>query len=167
MTESAVVRNVTVVPATPATMEVAVNLFRVQLGEHEIFPAEQALREVTRTVLSNSSHGFILLAWAEPEFIGIAYAAAHLSAEHGGTVGWLEELYVAPERRGQGVGSTLLAAVISRAQQLGWRAVELEVVAGHERAVPLYLRHEFLPVSRARFTRACTAQGLVTPDYSA
>ena len=145
--------------ATAATLDVAVRLFRAQLIEHDIFPEEEALREVTRAVVSDATRGFILLASVEQAFVGIAYAAAHLSAEHGGIVGWLEELYVSPEWRGRGVGSSLLGEVIARAQVSSWRAVELEVVAGHERAVPLYLRHGFQPVSRARHTRVLAQPG--------
>ena len=139
--------------ATPANLDAAVRLFRDQLREHDIFPPEEALREVTRAVLSDQRHGFILLAGTDAEPVGIAYAAAHLSAEHGGIVGWLEELYVVPECRGCGVGSSLLAQVVAKAHALGWCAIELEIVAGHERALPLYLRHEFVAVNRARFTR--------------
>jgi GNAT superfamily N-acetyltransferase len=95
-----------------------------------------------------------LLAHSADEIVGVAYAAAHLSAEHGGTIGWLEELYVRPAARGGGIGSALLRAVTKRAGELQWRALELEVVAGHERAVPLYLRHGFSAASRARFTYA-------------
>jgi GNAT superfamily N-acetyltransferase len=153
------VAEVSVTPATAAALDVAVQLLRAQLSEHDIFPSEEALREVTCKVLSDPRHGFILLAAAGGEPVGIAYAAAHLSAEHGGSVGWLEELYVSPEWRGRGVGAVLLEEVHARAAELQWKALELEVVAGHERAVPLYLRHGFLPVSRARYTRLLSQPG--------
>ncbi len=139
--------------AEPRNLEAAVALLKAQLREHEIVTAETALRDVTRAVIDDARHGFMLLAWQRETAVGIAYAAAHLSAEHGGLIGWLEELYIEPVWRGRGIGSQLLADVISRAQQLEWRGVELEVVAGHERAVPLYERHGFAPLSRARFSR--------------
>jgi GNAT superfamily N-acetyltransferase len=132
--------------------EAAVQLLIAQLHEHEIFTPADALRDVVRTVVTDPRHGFMLLAAADEQPLGIAYAAAHLSAEHGGTIGWLEELYVRPEHRGRGAGAALLLEVIARAQALGWRAIELEVVSGHERAVPLYVRHGFLPLTRTRFS---------------
>ena len=144
---------VSVTRATGEQLETVVSLLTAQLAEHEIFPPEHRLREVAAAVFGAERHGFILLARAEQRFVGIAYAAAHLSAEHGGTVGWLEELYVAPDARGRGAGSALLSEVIRIAQQLKWRALELEVVAGHERAVPLYLRHQFQAAPRARYSR--------------
>ena len=136
-----------------ATVETAVKLLQAQLREHDIETPAELLRDVVTRVELDARGGFMLLAQNDSEAIGIAYAAAHLSAEHGGTIGWLEELYVVPQARGTGVGSALLAEVIARAQQLAWRGVEVEVVSGHERAVPLYLRHDFRPVSRARFSR--------------
>jgi GNAT superfamily N-acetyltransferase len=143
--------------AEVSDLAAAVSLLSAQLREHDIPASSAALHEVARAVISDSRHGFLLLAISEEQPIGIAYAAAHLSAEHGGTVGWLEELYVAPEWRGRGAGAALLEKVTKRAQELGWRGIELEVVAGHERAVPLYTRHGFLPLSRTRFSRIFTA----------
>ncbi|MBA2623220.1 MAG: GNAT family N-acetyltransferase [Chthoniobacterales bacterium] len=131
----------------------AVALLRAQLEEHDIETSLEDLREVTRTVLADGRFGFILLAAVNGEAVGLAYAAAHLSAEHGGTIGWLEELYVRPAWRGRGVGGRLVCDVITRAQELGWRGVELEIVAGHERAISLYLRNSFQPLARARFSR--------------
>ena len=108
-------------------------------------------------MLADPALGFILLAWVNQSAVGLAYAASHLSDEHGGVVGWLEEIYARPEARGRGIGAALLAAVIERGQKLGWRALELEVVEGHERAVPLYQRHGFQRNARTRFTRSLLA----------
>lgn len=142
-----------IVPCGAESVEAAVALLSAQLQEHDLVTSTEALREVTRTVVSDRRHGFILLAAANGKFVGIAYAAAHLSAEQGGMIGWLEELYVLPQWRGHGVGSSLLGEVVTRSRTLGWRGLELEIVAGHERAVALYRRHGFQPLSRSRFNR--------------
>ena len=140
-------------PVSEATIETAVTLLQAQLREHDIETEAELLRDVVVRVQSDARGGFMLLAHDGSEAVGIAFAAGHLSAEHGGTIGWLEELYVVPHVRGRGVGSAMLSEVIKRAQEASWRGVELEVVAGHERAVPLYRRLGFLPTPRARFTR--------------
>jgi GNAT superfamily N-acetyltransferase len=134
-------------------IESAVTLLTAQLHEHEIASDEQELRAVVEAVIADARHGFMLLAEQHRQVSGIAYVASHLSAEHGGIVGWLEELYVVPEQRGRGVGSVLLKEITQTVQKLGWRALELEVVAGHERAVPLYERHGFQALTRTRYTR--------------
>jgi hypothetical protein len=33
--------------------------------------------------------------------------------------------------------------VVARAKESGWRALDLEVEAGHQRAISLYARHQF------------------------
>ena len=145
--------NVSIAALSGSDIENAVALLMAQLVEHDIATPADRLRTVVETVAADARHGFILLASSRDRAIGIAYAAAHLSAEHGGTIGWLEELYVVPDWRARGVGSLLLADVVARAQELHWCGLELEVVAGHERAAALYLRHGFAATARARYTR--------------
>lgn len=54
--------------------------------------------------------------------------------------GYLANLFVLPERRGDGVGGSLLAAVLDRARREGLVRV---VLSPSEQAVPLYGRHGF------------------------
>ena len=147
------VDNVSIAAVSADDTEAAVQLLKAQLLEHEIATTEEALRGVVRMVLDDERRGFMLLAHTNGRAAGVAYAAAHLSAEHGGLIGWLEELYVVPEYRARGVGSALLADILARAERLNWRGVELEVVAGHERAAALYVRHGFIAAPRSRYTR--------------
>ncbi len=137
----------------PVHFDSALDLFEAQLREHQIESPGPALRSVVHEVMTCPSFGFILMAMLQGKAIGVAYAASHLSLEHGGIIGWLEELYVLPAFRGMGAGGTLLRETESRARGLGWRGLELEVVAGHERAIALYSRHGFLPLSRSRCCR--------------
>jgi GNAT superfamily N-acetyltransferase len=147
------VETISIKPVESDDFEAAIALFDAQLREHDIITSTDDLYDVVRAVTDNPSLGFLLLAMTEDTPTGVAYAASHLSLEHGGMIGWLEELYVLPQRRGCGIGSRLLTEVIARARELNWRGIELEVVAGHERAVPLYIRHNFQPLSRSRFCR--------------
>src|SRR6516165_1813439 len=105
-----------------------------QLGEHGVDASADRLSRLLEAVVANEGRGFVLLARADEQVIGVAYAASRLSAEHSGLVAWLEELYVAPSYRSQGIGSALLAAVLERAQKAGVVAVDLEVDASHSRA---------------------------------
>jgi GNAT superfamily N-acetyltransferase len=129
-------------------------LFEAQLREHEIETASDNLRKAVQRVVAEPRYGFILVAVEDggPP-IGVAYAASLLSVEHGGISGWLEELYVMPQRREQGIGSRLIAEVLAQARKRGWRALDLEVDITHERAAALYLRHQFRPLARSRFYR--------------
>jgi GNAT superfamily N-acetyltransferase len=107
-------------------VDALVALFDAQLKEHSIETSEENLRTVIGAVIADMRYGFILAAAApDGSVVGAAYASSLLSFEHGGVSGWLEELYVLPEWRGQGIGSQLLTAVIARAKSLGWRALDL------------------------------------------
>ena len=108
---------------------------------------------VLEQVVSDDSHGFLLLASRGSQPVGVAYVAIILSAEHCGKVGWLEELYVAPKHRSKGVGRALLGAVIKQARELGIIAIDLEIDAAHRRAARLYRRFGFRSLDRSRWVR--------------
>ncbi len=131
----------------------AAALFAMQLAEHDLQRSPEELVSALTTLLAEPDHGFVLLALSEQNPIGAAYAARMLSLEHGGWIGWLEELYVLPSSRNRGVGSALLAATIAEAAARGWGALDLELDSSHERAISLYQRNRFLPLHRTRFVR--------------
>ncbi len=128
-------------------------LFEKQLAEHGIGRSQEELASPLTTLLAEPEHGFVLLAVARQNPIGAAYAARILSLEHGGWMGWLDELYVVPAWRNRGVGSALLEATIAGATARGWGALDLELDSDHERVVPLYQRNQFHPLHRTRFVR--------------
>lgn len=146
-------------PVDAEMLDAVVALFAAQLDEHEIATCRDDLRLVIRTVITDQRYGFMLAArGSDGSPIGVVYASSLLSLEHGGVSGWLEELYVLPQWRGQGIGSRLIEHAIVKARELGWRAVDLEVDASHRRAISLYLRHQFRPHSRNRFYRILQRQ---------
>jgi GNAT superfamily N-acetyltransferase len=85
--------------------------------------------------------------------IGVAYLSFAWTIEHGGVLARLEELYVLPTWRSQGVGSLLLQAALDRAVSHGCNAIDLEIQTGHERASRLYARHGFNQLPRTRWLR--------------
>src|SRR5689334_9266865 len=97
--------SVSIRPVEFPDLDAAVALFDAQLREHDIITPVTDLRTVVRAVIAEASQGFLLLALAEEIPVGVAYAASHLSLEHGGIIGWLEELYVQPQYRSGGIGS--------------------------------------------------------------
>jgi GNAT superfamily N-acetyltransferase len=134
-------------------LSVVAALFEMQLAEHDVRRSQGELVSGLKTLLSEPQQGFVLSAVSEGKPVGVAYAARILSLEHGGWSGWLDELYVLPPWRGQGVGSALLAAVVAGAIERGWAALDLEVDSSHRRVIPLYSRNRFQPVHRTRFVR--------------
>ncbi|HWM29431.1 MAG TPA: GNAT family N-acetyltransferase, partial [Woeseiaceae bacterium] len=73
--------------------------------------------------------------------------------EHGGFSAWLEELYVEPELRAGGIGTSLLHAVLAECGSLGCAALDLEIDADHERVRGLYERNGFTALPRRRVVK--------------
>src|ERR1700736_5887889 len=120
------VASITLVDAE--TLDAVIGMLEAQLQEHQITRPRDDLRSVVQAVIADRRHGFMLVAKApDGSPIGVAYASSLLSLEHGGASGWLEELYVIPHWRGRGIGSHLIAEVVARAKDSGWRALDLEV----------------------------------------
>ncbi|KAB1198842.1 MULTISPECIES: N-acetyltransferase [Haloferax] len=61
------------------------------------------------------------------------------------TRGTVSNLFVVPERRGEGVGSRLLSAAEERLRDAGAEVVGLDVMAANESARRFYRRHGYRP----------------------
>jgi ribosomal protein S18 acetylase RimI-like enzyme len=142
-----------ILPASTNDCDESALLLVAQLSEHGVNAARQDLKMVLERAVAYPKLGFVLLARDGAQIVGVAYSATLLSAEHCGFVSSLEELYVKPGYRGQGIGTALLAAVIERAESEGMRAIELEVDEGHRRVMSLYQRFSFRRLDRSRWLR--------------
>src|SRR5258708_29578193 len=109
-------------------------------------------------------HGALLLALDSGVPVGLAALSYTWTLEHGGLVAWLDELYVVPERRGQGLGTALLVAARKVATDAGCAAIELEVDATHRRAENLYHRAGFEPLRRARWSLSLASSRSHAPE---
>jgi GNAT superfamily N-acetyltransferase len=138
--------------AGPADRDAVVGLLRKQLDEHDIALEGDALTGAVEGALATGHvRASILLCEEEGRAVGVAYISYVWTLEHGGHSAWLEELYVEPALREQGLGSALLEAAIATARDAGCAALDLEVEASHARVESLYARRGFRPHSRRRF----------------
>jgi GNAT superfamily N-acetyltransferase len=138
--------------AQPRDLDAVVYLLGQQLREHSIDTGTAQIRSVMERILVDTRLGFVLVATTpDGKPVGVAFGTSILGVEHGGTSGWIEELYVVPKFRGRGIGSYMVTEFIRVATGLGWRAIDIEVDAGHRRVESLYGRHDFRPIPRKRF----------------
>jgi GNAT superfamily N-acetyltransferase len=138
--------------ATTGDVESVTTLLLEQFAEHAIAASPATLRKAVRVLASDAERGVILLA-LDPDAVGLAVLPYTWTLEHGGLVAWLDELYVVPARRAQGIGSLLLERALDVARYRGCRAVDLEVDSEHARAEHLYQRAGFEHLPRRRWTR--------------
>jgi len=90
---------------------------------------------------------FALLAESDGRPAGMAIFFSTFSTFTGRPGLWLEDLYVRPEFRGQGIGRALINAVIARARSMGCPRLEWSVLDWNENAIGFYrnLGAEVLP----------------------
>jgi len=141
-------------------IDAAADLLGRQLREHRVKTNSVNVRSVIERIVQDDRFGFVLVALEKNERpIAVALGCAFLGIEHGGTSGWIEELYVLPEFRQRGIGSLLVAECIRVASASGWRAIDLEIDSDHRRALALYERHGFIQLDRARLSRRLGESG--------
>jgi GNAT superfamily N-acetyltransferase len=124
-----------------------------QLREHGIEVSSNSLARVLELAITDMRRGFLMLARDGGRLVGVAYVATILSLEHCGPAAWLEELYVAPDWRQRRIGTAFVTAVSELARKTGIVAIDLEVDAGHKRAISLYQRFGFRRLERSRWVR--------------
>lgn len=69
----------------------------------------------------------VLAAWKDSGVVGVAVISYRLNVSAGGRFASIEDLYVRPETRRQGVGRTLLKAATERCVSRGISYVEVQV----------------------------------------
>jgi GNAT superfamily N-acetyltransferase len=133
--------SLSIVPATPADVPIVLKLIR-ELAEyekllHEVVANETAVREAlfgSRTVAE------CVLAWDGQTPLGFALYYYNFSTFLARPGLYLEDLYVRPEHRGQGVGEALLKHLAKIAVSRGCGRMEWAVLNWNRRAIQFYER---------------------------
>lgn len=97
--------------------------------------------EAIRALLKGNPLGAIYLMEEEGLALGYFALCFTMSLEFGGLVVILDDLYVAPEARGRGIGAQVLAKVEAVAAEKAAVQIFLEVEKANERAFEFYRRH--------------------------
>lgn len=79
-----------------------------------------------------------LLATLDGAVVGFAILVIHPGTWTRQSVGYLEDLFVAADRRGCGVGRALLEACAARGRQFGWRRIYWQTKSDNATAQVLY-----------------------------
>ena len=109
-------------------------------------PDYDAIAAIFNEIDADDRHS-TLLAMDEEEVVGIVTLSESISLYAGGHIGVINELYVAPEYRSEGVGKILLDAAKNLGEERGW--VRLEVTTPgdeYERTLRFYEREGFISI---------------------
>lgn len=121
---------------------------------NEFYHSDAVLKPVPETFFENTFRECLraetyllcyILEWEE-NAAGYALLSKSYSPEAGGTVLWVEEIYIRPAFRAHRIGSDFLASLCQNPPE-GVRRIRLEVEAENTRAIRLYERlgFQFLP----------------------
>jgi ribosomal protein S18 acetylase RimI-like enzyme len=142
--------DVTIEAATTDEVDAIVDRW-VDLARGQRDHGSHLLSEANRGVVRDavSRHvvtGGLLVARADDRRVGfVMFGPETGSYEQDSDRGVVENIYVVPDRRGEGVGSALLAAAETELTDAGADAVVLEAMTGNEGARRFYRRHGYEP----------------------
>lgn len=114
-------------------------------------PGPEVLADRLRVLLAGEATLAIL---AGAPAVAVALVTLRPNVWYGGEVALLDELYVRPDLRGQGIGSAIVDELISTARARGVDLIEINVDEGDVDARRFYERHGFSPTEPGSDERA-------------
>ena len=119
----------------PALLELIKELAAFEHMSDEVRVGES---ELAALLFAPQPRVWALLAWQDEQAVGYAMLSEHFSSFAGRFGMYLEDIYVRPERRGGGVGRTLLVHVAKLAQALGHERLDFQVLDWNTKAQAFY-----------------------------
>jgi GNAT superfamily N-acetyltransferase len=98
---------------------------------------------VLKQLLADAALGAVWVAESAGALCGYLVAARVLSLEHQGVMAEIDEFFVVPEARGQGVGGRLLAGAEAALARRGCVRLQLQLKAGNAAARRFYGRRGY------------------------
>lgn len=130
--------------ATLADRQALVDLLNVLFTQEvEFAPDASAQARGLSLILADPGIGHILAARDGGRVVGMVSVLYTVSTALGAKVALLEDMVVAPQERGRGIGSALLDHAIALARSQGCRRMTLLTDDGNVRAQAFYRRHGF------------------------
>lgn len=115
--------------------------------------APAAAQSALSGILQNSAYGFVWLIQRQGSTVGYVVLTLGYSLEYGGRDAFIDELYLRPSDRHQGIGTQPLHFLEKTCRQLNLKALHLEVDRRNPRARALYDRLGFETPDRVLMTQ--------------
>jgi len=140
-------------PAAPAILEMMERFYA-----EEKYPFDRAkARAAIEPFLAEPGLGRAWLFRDGGAAVGYFVLTLGFSLEYGGRDAFVDELFVSPSHRGEGLGRRALEVIHEACLELGVRALHLEVEKDNVPAAELYRKNGFEDHDRRLMTRRFTA----------
>ena len=133
------------------------DILKAQLDEHSIPIDSATLASAISLFLEYPEGGAMIVAANDSVLAGVACVTHGVVIEHGGIGAWLQEFYVVPAHRRQGIGQKLLDGVFDYCRKKHCVAIDLEIEHDHRRVEELYKRNGFRSHTRTRWVKVLGA----------
>jgi GNAT superfamily N-acetyltransferase len=111
---------------------------------------EAALARALSLLLDKPELGFVWLAFEDDVPVAACVVCYAISTSTGGLVAKLDDVFVAADRRGRGVGSLHLESLKDELRRAGATRIDTSVHVDNAGARRFYGRHGFLPLHEER-----------------
>lgn len=95
----------------------------------------------------------VFVAQKEGELIGYAIFVRSFSVEYSGLFGELDELYLLPDLRGQGIGTAFIGWIEDYARSVGCNFIDMVANFNNTKAQELYRRLGYQPLPRTTYVK--------------
>lgn len=134
--------------ATATDLPLLVDLMAEFYAEGAFVLNRSLATQAFAALLSDDRLGYVWLIEASNSSVVVGHAVVTLcySMEYGGLKAFLDDLFIKPAYRNQGLGSDALSQIRMYCQQAGIRAISVEVGPDNDPAQAVYRRAGFEPV---------------------
>ena len=144
--------------AKPEHVDVVLGMMR---GLEDADPEPVRFDEANRRAIfdrfvRDSTYGKAWLIVRDKEYVGYVVLTVSFSFEYRGYDAFIDELYIAKEYRGRGIGRLAMEFVETAAAEMGVNAIHLEVTRGNDPAIGLYRRAGYVGNQRHLMTKWLT-----------
>ena len=144
--------------AKPEHVDIVLEMMR---GLEDADPEPHSFDEASRRAIfdgfvRDSTYGKAWLIVSDEKHVGYVVLTVSFSFEYRGYDAFIDELYIAKEYRGRGIGLRAMEFVEVAAGELGVNAIHLEVSHGNDPAIGLYRRAGYAGNNRHLMTKWLT-----------
>jgi GNAT superfamily N-acetyltransferase len=111
---------------------------------------ETALSDALNLCLSKPELGFIWLAYDDGEPAAVCVVCYAISTSIGAVVAKMDDVFVAANKQGRGIGSAHLSSLKEELRRLGIKRIDTSVHLENSDARRFYERHGFRPLEEER-----------------